>query len=57
VETTDGDTQIFSDAEGSGSQGRAFGEPADSKGGAPDEQKPPGISYDTDGHADVDLSA
>lgn len=27
VETTDNDTQIYADAEGSGSQGRAFSEP------------------------------
>ncbi len=30
VETTDGDTAVFADAEGAGGQGRAFGEAADS---------------------------
>lgn len=34
VETTDGDTQVHSDAEGMGSQGRAF------TGSEPDEQAP-----------------
>ena len=56
VETEDADTRVFTDAEGGGSQGRAFEEehpesetPADS----PDK----GITRDQDGQLHLDLEA
>jgi hypothetical protein len=40
VETSDNDTQVYTDAEGSGGQGRAFSEPDNSEP-KPDQEKPP----------------
>jgi hypothetical protein len=45
VETTDNDTQVFTDAEGSGSQGRAFSQP-DPKEQPPDEASLDGSQID-----------
>ncbi len=43
VETTDNDTQVHTDAEGGGSQGRAFTEPEENEEqGALDEERPDG---------------
>jgi|KBSSwiStaDraftv2_1062776.scaffolds.fasta_scaffold4547900_1 hypothetical protein len=41
VETTDNDTEIYADAEGSGSQGRAFSEPEEEPPDDPDPNPPP----------------
>ena len=53
VETTDSDTQIHTDAEGTGSQGRAF-----TQGEAPDEEQdrepPPPPVGDTGHHIDLE---
>ncbi|HEY3244218.1 MAG TPA: hypothetical protein VGM03_12800 [Phycisphaerae bacterium] len=58
VETTDGDTQVFTDGEGSGSQGRAFSQTDDESPPKNEPQSPSkGISYDPDGHAHVDVEA
>ncbi len=49
VETTDNDTQIYADAEGSGSQGRAFSEnpqQTDSDDEAPSSDAPQGRHLD-----------
>jgi hypothetical protein len=58
VETTDGDTQIFADAEGSGSQGRAFTEADEESAPQDDSQQPPqGLSYDPQGRPHLDVEA
>ncbi len=57
VDTEDADTQVFADAEGSGSQGRPFDE------GQTPEQEPTGdnasdgITRDDDGQLHLDLEA
>jgi len=57
VETTDADARVFSDSEGTGSQGREFGD-QDSPPNEPTEKKnPPGISTDEDGQLHLDLEA
>ncbi len=55
VETTDNDVAVFSDAEGSGSQGRAFEEGAPPE--AAGEDAGTGITQDDDGQLHVDLEA
>mgnify|MGYP006908280442 CR=1 FL=1 len=40
VETTDNDTQVYTDSEGTGSQGRAFSEPESQEEEASDKKKP-----------------
>ena len=59
VDTDEGDTQVFTDAEGGGSQGRALDEPdAD---GSPDETggegTESGITTDAEGQTHLDLEA
>lgn len=56
VETTDDNTKVFADAEGSGSQGRSEEEQA-STGEAEEAAGPPGITTDEDGTLHVDLEA
>ena len=41
VETTDNDTQVHTDAEGAGSQGRAFTPPEDASPDPLDDERPP----------------
>jgi len=57
VETTDADARVFSDTEGTGSQGRQLDDPDTSQ----DEQRPPqtkpGITIDVDGQLHLDLEA
>ena len=55
VETEDGDAQVFTDAEGMGSQGRSMEQetPAESQEPKPDD----GITSDPDGQLHVDLEA
>lgn len=48
VETTDNDTQVHTDAEGGGSQGRAFSAPEQ-----PQQDTPEGDSAE-DGHIDIE---
>ncbi len=57
VETTDNDVAVFSDAEGSGSQGRAFEEGAPPQPEAAGEDAGTGITQDDDGQLHVDLEA
>ena len=58
VDTEDGDTQVFSESEGAGSQGRA---PEDDQASdQPDDQTPgdpPGVTRDDQGHLHLDLEA
>lgn len=53
VETTDTDTQVFTDAEGSGSQGRAFSDETPEK---PADQPPPPATDPNSGQI-LDLEA
>ena len=56
VETEDADTQVFTDAEGGGSQGRAFEEEqpeSEDPGTTPDR----GVTRDEDGRLHLDLEA
>lgn len=57
VETTDDNTKVFSDAEGTGSQGRNLEEATEE----PDDQAEPagegGITTDDDGHQHLDMEA
>ncbi len=58
VDTEDGDTQVFSESEGTGSQGRAL--EGDETPDQPDDQapgEPPGLTRDNDGHVHLDLEA
>lgn len=57
VETTDSDTQVFTDSEGAGSQGRTFSEADQQPGAGADEPPGAGISFDADGRAHLDLEA
>ena len=53
IDTEDGDTAIFTDAEGTGSQGRPFEEPEE---GTKEEAQPPaGVTRDNDGQVHLDL--
>ena len=53
VETGDDDTQVFSDAEGAGSQGRDFEDSAEQEAESADD----GIRRDDDGQLHLDLEA
>jgi len=57
VETTDDNTKVFADAEGSGSEGRSEEEEtsSDEEPGAPEPHR--GITTDQDGTQHVDLEA
>ena len=56
VDTTDNDNQVYSDAEGAGSEGRTFDEGgAKTDGDAESTDK--GITMDDDGRQHVDLEA
>ena len=58
VDTEDGDTQVFSESEGSGSQGRAL--EGDQTPEQPDDEAPgtpPGVTRDDEGHLHLDLEA
>ena len=57
VDTEDADTAIFTDAEGTGSQGRPFEEPPESEQADSDEATPDGITRDPDGTIHLDLEA
>jgi len=56
VETTDDNTKVFTDAEGSGSQGRSEEEPSSEDSATPEAQQR-GIITDEDGTQHVDLEA
>ena len=58
IETSDNDTEVYADAEGTGSKGRAYedellGEETDEK----DEEEGEGISTDADGQEHLDIQA
>ncbi len=58
VDTEDGDTQVFSDAEGSGSQGRA--PEGDETPDQPEDQTPgapPDVTRDEEGNPHLDIEA
>lgn len=57
VETTDADARVFSDAEGSGSQGRELGDQGEDQGEKAEKMNSPGISTDVDGQLHLDLEA
>ncbi|RME36403.1 MAG: hypothetical protein D6788_11680 [Planctomycetota bacterium] len=57
VETTDDDVAVFTNAEGTGSQGRAFEETGESATEEPVSEESPGITQDEDGRFHVDLEA
>ncbi len=57
VETTDSDTQVFSDAEGGGSYGRAPEEEAHEQDSEAPEATGNGITTDDDGRMHLDLEA
>ncbi len=57
VETTDDDVAVFTDAEGSGRQGRAFEEDAPPKPEATDDNAAAGITRGDDGQLHLDLEA
>ncbi|HNO77936.1 MAG TPA: hypothetical protein PKN33_07725 [Phycisphaerae bacterium] len=54
VETTDGDTAVFADAEGAGGQGRAFGE-GDQPAEEIEDVKPDTDPDDTQSHLDIKI--
>ncbi len=54
VDTADGDTEIYADAEGTGSQGRSFSDEEPSTGGEENENR---LSGDDDEHPTLDLQA
>jgi len=56
VETDDADNQVFTDAEGSGSQGKAFGEETPAEN-APDRDSQEGITRGENGRVHLDLEA
>jgi hypothetical protein len=56
VETTDADAQVFTDSEGTGSQGRHF-EDKDQQSPGDQPKSPPGITRDRDGRLHLDLEA
>lgn len=57
VETTDNDNQVFTNAEGQGSQGRAFEEDPPTAPAAASPPDPRGVRTDPDGSLHVDIEA
>jgi len=58
VETTDADSRVFTDAEGTGSQGRQLGEEDESQGRQTSaDGEPVGFTKDKDGKIHLDLQA
>jgi hypothetical protein len=58
VDTEDNDTQIYADAEGTGSQGRSLQEEGQAEPGVePSEASTEGITQDEDGQLHLDLEA
>jgi len=57
VETTDDNTKVFSDAEGTGSQGRDVEDEGGGANDKPPEGEQPGITTDEDGHQHLDVEA
>ena len=57
VDETDNDTQVNSDAEGLGSQGKFAAQPDDEQADEPSTESATGITRDDDGHVHVDLEA
>lgn len=57
VDTTDVDNQVFTDAEGAGSQGRAFEESPPAEDFASASEEKPGIVRDAQGQLHLDLEA
>ena len=58
VDTEDGDTAVFTNAEGQGSEGRSFEDLADENLAEQDEARPPnGVSTDDDGQTHLDIQA
>jgi hypothetical protein len=55
VETEDGDTQVYTDAEGSGSQGRPFEEQGTGEDGVADEKESDGVTRDDEGQLHLDI--
>lgn len=57
VDTEDADNQVFTDAEGSGGQGRSFEEGTSAEGGQGEEASDSGITKDDEGQLHLDLEA
>ena len=58
VETTDNDTAIYADAEGTGSKGRAWEEELlEEENEEEEEEKAKGVSTDPDGQQHLDIEA
>lgn len=57
VDTDDGDTRVFSDAEGSGGMGRPFEEEAAAESEETSDGSTEGISQDEEGQVHLDLEA
>jgi len=57
VETTDNDTQVYADAEGTGSKGRPFEEEQLEESPTDQEQPEDGITTSQDGHQHLDIEA
>lgn len=57
VETTDADSRVYGDTEGTGSQGRELGEQDDSGSEQDPKAKGSGIMQDEDGQLHLDLEA
>lgn len=57
VETEDGDSQVFTDSEGAGGQGRDFGEDSAAADVADGPESSSGVTRDDDGRLHLDLEA
>ncbi len=57
VDTSDSDTRVTSESEGSGSQGRAFEEEKVEDELSENQDSPSGVTEDDDGHLHLDLEA
>lgn len=57
VETNDEDVAVFADAEGTGSEGRAFEEGSTPESESTDQEKTGGVARGEDGQLHVDLEA
>ena len=57
IDTEDGDTAVFADAEGTGSQGRPFEESVPEEETPEGEDSPKGVVEGDDGHVHLDLEA